>query len=147
MLADKFNASESAIKSFLEADAGVSGLVNHFHEKLIDDIYRYTGAQLPAVAVAAIGHEDAGLFKSRIQTVIEVVTAGGDLSAVDGQCKQAMSLIINLLKKEDPRRQGRGISGTFDEIDVQGSTIVPPDKSNHGFIVSGMINVNVTINE
>ena len=146
MLADKFNATESAIKTFLEGRSDISAEVSYFHEKLIDDIYRYTSDQLPAVAVAAIGYEEAGIRRERIECVVEVVTAAGDLAVADGKCKEIMSLIINNLVKEDPRIGGRGISDAFEEIAVESGGVVPPDKSSHGFTVVGMININAVIN-
>lgn len=145
---DKFNGVETIIKDFLLADSDVMAIAKLVHEKLRDDILKYSKHETPAIAVHSTGFTgDADdRHNSGIGVFIEIVDTGGDLAVIDGRVKQLESIIIDKLRKESPYLGGKGMSAQLDDIVVSGGTIYPWNKTG-GFLISGNIDVEVYIKE
>lgn len=145
-MVNKFNAIESSIVSFLSGDSDLSALVNKFHEKIIEDVSRYSVNELPAVAVHSIGYSTDDEFDRYpfINVYIEIVHAGANLATVDGLVKQIASLVIDKLRSESPGNDGNGLSGTVDEIRIDNFTIAAaPDNAQYRVIAAGQVSVGI----
>lgn len=143
---NKFNAIESAIVSFLNSDAEISALVNKVHEKIIDDVSTYSVNELPAIAVHSMGYTpDSEIDRyPRVNVYIEIVHTGGTLATVDSTVKQIASMVIDKLRSESPRNDGKGFSGVADDIAIGNFSIfAAPDNAQYRVIAAGQVDVGI----
>jgi hypothetical protein len=150
MLDDMFNEVESQLNTLLSADEDISDLVNYFHVKLKGDIEKYRKTELPACATHFTGYSDNGEGKFiELRGLIEVVHHGGDISVIDDEVKQIVSLIIQKLLNENPEDgYGAGLSNKVDVIYVDNAEIIPPFpgyQRTKGFFEIAHLDIKVEI--
>jgi hypothetical protein len=150
-MTDKFNTIETQLVAWAQADTDIMAIAALVHEKLKEDPRKYGYNQTPAIAVHALGYESKWGIKdnrhfSEISVFIEVLAHGGDISTLDGQIKQLVSLLIDKLDAESPHRGGKGINNYFDDVYVDRADI-EPFSMEKGWLVMGGINVIIEIAE
>jgi len=142
---DKYNAVETLIKDFIEADTAIMAIANLVHEKIKANVRNYHNHEMPAIAVHATNYigDASERHYSGLAVFLEVVDAGGNLGTVDVRVKQLMSLLIDKFRKESPFISGQGIDEELEDIVVVDGPVIPWDPEQGVFLVTGNINLEV----